>query len=303
MGKIFSAQDATVLLSIPILSTIAWSVPERNWLQLCRRLGRFAIPALTDDPDSLLQRMRQTLGENAIALSPETILCELAAEQILARLQLLKDYHPSGWKPAIQLVGREYIEAALQNGHGVILWVGYFVGSELVSKIALHQAGLAVRHLSRVSHGFSSTRFGLRYLNRIQTAIEERYLAERIVMSADNPTQAMLSLAYQLRHNQIVSITAHRNSKTPTKVKLLDGYMYLAPGAPLLAHQTKAALLPVLPLRDENGNLTVIVEAPLQVSSARSDRKVMESTAQQYATLLEPYVLKFPGQWLGWLHL
>ncbi len=303
MAKILSAQDATVLLSIPILSTIAWSVPERNWLQLCRRLGRFAIPALTDDPDSLLQRMRQTLGENAIVLSPETILSELAAEQILARLQLLKDYRPGGWKPVIHLVGREYIEAALQNGHGVILWVGYFVGSELVTKIALHQAGFAVHHLSRASHGFSSTRFGLRYLNRIQTAIEERYLAKRIVLSADNPTQAMLSLAYQLRQNQIVSITAHRNSKTPTKVKFLDGYMYLAPGAPLLAHQTKAALLPVLPLRDENGNLTVIVEAPLQVSSDRSDRKVMERTAQQYATVLEPYVLKFPGQWLGWLHL
>jgi lauroyl/myristoyl acyltransferase len=303
VAKILSAQDATVLLSIPILSTIAWSVPERNWLQLCRRLGRFAIPALTDDPDSLLQRMRQTLGENAIVLSPETILSELAAEQILARLQLLKDYRPGGWKPVIHLVGREYIEAALQNGHGVILWVGYFVGSELVTKIALHQAGFAVHHLSRASHGFSSTRFGLRYLNRIQTAIEERYLAKRIVLSADNPTQAMLSLAYQLRQNQIVSITAHRNSKTPTKVKFLDGYMYLAPGAPLLAHQTKAALLPVLPLRDENGNLTVIVEAPLQVSSDRSDRKVMERTAQQYATVLEPYVLKFPGQWLGWLHL
>ncbi len=303
MAKILSAQDATVLLSIPILSTIAWSVPERNWLQLCRRLGRFAIPALTDDPDSLLQRMRQTLGENAIVLSPETILSELAAEQILARLQLLKDYRPGGWKPVIHLVGREYIEAALQNGHGVILWVGYFVGSELVTKIALHQAGFAVHHLSRASHGFSSTRFGLRYLNRIQTAIEERYLAKRIVLSADNPTQAMLSLAYQLRQSQIVSITAHRNSKTPTQVKFLDGYMYLAPGAPLLAHQTKAALLPVLPLRDENGNLTVIVEAPLQVSSDRSDRKVMERTAQQYATVLEPYVLKFPGQWLGWLHL
>ena len=303
MAKILSAQDATVLLSIPLLTAIAWSVPEGNWLQLCRRLGRFAMPALADEPDSLLQQMRQTLGENAIALSAETILSELAAEQILSRLQLLKDYRPGGWKPVIQLVGREYIEAALQNGYGVILWVGYFVGSELVSKIALHQAGLAVHHLSRASHGFSSTRFGLRYLNRIQTAIEERYLAERIVISADNPTQAMLSLAYQLRHNQIVSITAHRNSKTPTKVKFLDGYMYLAPGAPLLAHQTKAALLPMLPLRDENGNLTVIVEAPLQVSSDIPDRKVMEHTAQQYATLLEPYVLKFPGQWLGWLHL
>lgn len=303
MVKIFSAQDATILLSIPILSAIAWSVPERNWLPLCRRLGRFAIASLTDNPESLLQRMRQTLGENAIALSPETILSELAAEQILARLQLLKDYRPGGWKPAIQLIGREYIEAALQSGHGVILWVGYFVGSELVSKIALHQAGFAVHHLSRASHGFSSTRFGLRYLNRIQTAIEERYLAERIVMSADNPTQAMLGLAYQLRHNQIVSITAHRNSKTPTKVKFLDGYLYLAPGAPLLAHQAKAALLPVLPLRDTNGNLTVIVEAPLQGASDRSDRKVMERMAQQYATLLEPYVLKFPGQWLGWLHL
>jgi lauroyl/myristoyl acyltransferase len=300
--KVFSPHDATVLLSVPMLTAIAWSVPERYWLNLCRRLGAFAIPSVTDNPDRLLQQIGQTLGEKVIA-PPQSVLSELAAEQILAKLQLFKAYHPGGWKPVIQLVGGEYIETALQNGHGVILWVGYFVGSELVAKMALHQAGLAVHHLSRASHGFSSTRFGMHYLNRIQTAIEKRYLAERIVLSPDNPTQTMLTLAHQLRHNQIVSITAHRNSQTPTKVKFLDGHIYLAPGAPLLAHQTKAALLPLLPLRDEAGNWTVIVEAPLQVSSDRSNRKTLEGMAQQYATLLEPYVLKYPSQWLGWLHL
>lgn len=285
------------------MTAISWIVPERYWLQLCRRLGSLAVPALTDDPKALLQIMHQTLGDRIPTQSPEAILTEVASEQILSRFQLLKDYHPGGWKPRIQLVGWEHIETALQKGHGVILWVGYFVFGELVAKIAFHQAGLAVHHLSRTSHGFSSTRFGARYLNPIQTIVEDRYLAERVVLSPDNPTQAMLRLAAELRHNQIVSITVHRNSKTPKKVKFLDGYLYLAPGAPVLARQTQAALLPVFPLRNETGDFTVIVEAPLEVPGDISDRKAIEQITQQYAALLEPYVLKFPGQWLGWLHL
>lgn len=61
-------------------------------------------------------------------------------------------------------------------------------------------------------------------------------------------------------------------SKTPKKVNFLDGYLYLAPGAPVLARQTQAALLPVFPLRNQAGDFTVIVEAPLEVPGDSSDR-------------------------------
>ncbi len=301
--KVFSGTDAAVLFAIPGLTTISWGVPERYWQKICRRLGPIAIPTITENPQSLLQVIQETLGDRKITQSPEAILTQMAGEQILSRLQLLKDYLPGGWKPKLQLVGREHIDTAIESGHGVILWLGYFVFCDLLPKIAFHRAGLAVHHLSSAHHGFSSTRFGTGYLNPIQTTIEDRYLAERVVLSPENPTKAMLTLAYRLRDNQIISITAHKNAKNPFKVKFLDGYLYLAPGAPLLAQNTKAALLPVLPLRNQAGELTVTVEAPLQISGDISKREVTKHLAQQYAKLLEPYVLKFPGQWLGWNHL
>lgn len=300
--KVFSGTDAAVLLGIPGLTAISWGIPEHFWPKICRQLGPIAIPTITDNPRSVLQLIHQILGNHQITQSPEAILTQVAGEQIQSRLQLLKDYFPGGWQPQLQLIGREHIDTALENDHGVILWLGYFVFCELVPKIAFHRAGLAVHHLSSAYHGFSSTRFGTRYLNRIQTRIEDRYLAERVVLSPENPTKAMLTLAYRLRNNQVISITAHKNAKKPLKVKFLDGYLYLAPGAPLLAQKTKAALLPVLPLRNQAGELTVRVESPLQISADIPEREVTENLTQQYARLLEPYVLQFPGQWLGWNH-
>lgn len=301
--KAFSTTDLAVFLGLPLLFTISWLVPERLWPRLCRRIGPLAVPMLAGDAPARVRLIRRTLGATRLKAAPKEILSELAGEQILSILQLLKGYRPGGWKPAIALSGKAHIEAALARGRGAILWVSYSVYGDLISKMAFHRAGLAVSHLSRASHGFSDTRFGARFLNRLQTAIEDRFIGERVSLTAKGATGALDHLRARLGDNRAVTFTVHRNAKRPATVPFMDGQLHLAPGAAVLARKTGAPLLPVFAFRDETGGLTVTVGAPLEMAEELPTEAVVEQAARQYAAALDPYVRRYPGQWRGWLHL
>ena len=149
----------------------------------------------------------------------------------------------------------------------------------------------------------SATRFGVRWLNPIQTRVEDRYLSARVMLSPGNPNAALKTLATRLGENGVATVTVHRNAKRPAVVPFLDGELVLAPGAPLLAHRTEAALIPVFAFRDATGDHAVTFEPPLDVPQGLPKGQVTQSVGRQYAARLEPYVLEHPGQWRGWLHL
>ena len=76
-----------------------------------------------------------------------------------------------------------------------------------MTKIALHRAGYRIVHLSHPRHGFSSSSFGVRYLNPVHRRAEDRYLAERVVLSLASPVGAMRTLMQRLKSNGVVTVT------------------------------------------------------------------------------------------------
>ncbi|MFQ5955374.1 MAG: hypothetical protein ACE5JZ_09960, partial [Kiloniellales bacterium] len=76
-----------------------------------------------------------------------------------------------------------------------------------------------------------------------------------------------------------------------------------ATGAADLAHATKAALLPVFPVREPEGHYRVVIEPPLVVRRDLPRREASDLALREYTARLAPYVLAYPGQWRGWLHL
>ncbi len=213
--KPISAADIAVLIALPALTCFAWLCPTRSWQWICRGLAPIAAHFLSRQGLSPVQRVQQRLGDRRLSSAADVITREALAGRIEQSLQILRDYRPGGWWPPIRLVGVEHIEAALNQGKGAILWDSNFASNGLVTKMALHRAGIAVSHLSRVGHGFTSTRFGMLVLNRVWTTIEERYLRERAVRSLEGPVAAMRLLYRRLRDNGIVSISVHSAAQTP----------------------------------------------------------------------------------------
>lgn len=299
-----SAGDAATLAGLPALFAIAWLVPERLWPAVARAGAPFYARMLSSRPRrELAARVAAVAGARALPMSAERIVGALAEEDLRSMIELLREHRPGGWRPALTLKGGEHIDAALDRGQGAILWIGHFVHGELAAKMALHRFGYGVHHLSHPRHGFSATRFGMRYLNPIRTRIEDRYISRRVTLSLSSSAGALRTLETLLRENRVVSITVRGTARRPCEVPFLDGTLTIALGAPNLAHDTRAALLPVLPLRDRAGGFTIHVEAPLAVPPELPRHQAASAAAREYAARLERHVLTHPEQWVGWLHL
>jgi lauroyl/myristoyl acyltransferase len=142
----------------------------------------------------------------------------------------------------------------------------------------------------------------MRVLNRLQTMVEDRWLGERILAPLQGKAPLDL-LARRLGANGVVSITAQRGTGRAVEVPFLDGGLRLAGGAPALAHKTGAALVPVFAFRNGTGVVEVVVEPPIRVEGGMPREHAVDRAARDYARILEPYVLRYPGQWLGWVQL
>ena len=297
---LISGADIGNTIGLAILGVLAWILPEGALPGFCRRFDGLNLKTLAGDEAALVGQIRALLAGREAALAADAIPAAVAGEDLLATMQLLRAYRPGGWSPEIELQGAEHIEAAA--GKGVILWVAHFVHGSLIAKMAGHRFGHSVSHLSHVRHGFSSTRYGMRYLNRVRTVAEDRYIEERIQRTDENPTTAMRRLLRKLAKKGMISITVRDDSLTPEKVPFLGGELTFAPGAPDLAHTTKSVLLPVFPVR-QGDRFTLIVDPPISIDR-EVDRKAATAKAlREYAGRLEQYVLKYPDQWLGWFHL
>jgi len=293
--------DVGVLIGAPAFTLPAWLLPERHWPALGRALSPMALGDLTKDAAATEAIIRRTLGPRRADFPAKTILRDMGAEGIFTFFQILKCHRPDGWTPRVRIAGFEQVHEALAAGRGAVLWVSHAFHGHLGAKIGFHRAGLQVVHLSTPAHGFSATRFGVRYLNRMQTRIEDRFIAERVLLPLQGQNAALQTLVKRLKANQPVSITGQRGTGRSVTARFLDGALPLAPGAPALAQMTGAKLLPVFAFRAEDGTVDVTVEPEIPLTGSKDE--AVTRAVQAFAERSVPYVLKYPAQWLSWVQL
>lgn len=216
-----------------------------------------------------------------------------------AQLMHFRCYRPDGWQPEMRIEGSQYLEEALAQGKGVILWVANFIYSDLVTKMALAQSGYRVSHLSRLVHGFSSTRFGIRFLNPLQQAIEDQFIRERVVVEENGLVPALMVLRRRLLDNGLVSITVGADALRMVETPFMDGVLRLSSGPAELAQMTGAVLLPVVTLKDGPMTFTTRIGAPLN-RQRDGDACSLETVASAYAEQFEPVVRRHGAYWNNW---
>ncbi len=274
------------------LGLIAWSVPPRFW-----RKAAFAICSIgrkrqyAPAYQKILER-KYTKPEIAdFSTTHRAYLKEL-------RFQILGLNGPwRSWQPDIRLNGAGHLREALGRGRGAILWVTATAFSTLISKMAFHYAGYRASMLSRPSHGFSTSSFGIRFLNPIWTGVEDRFIAERVLIFGEYAAEALKTVRARLSENRIVIITVGAEAHKFTEVPFFDTRLRLPTGPIRLARMTGAAILPVFTITRDIGKFEVSIQEPLQPAGADWDD---ESIAAAYAKRLEPFVLDHPDQWNGW---
>ena len=298
--RTFSARDMVVVAFLPLQFLISWCMPERLWPACARMLNPLTSFLYVKGGDRTQDLIAAVLGQRLPPRTGRQIVQGLAAEEFISILQILRGYRPGRWRPTIELTGTDHLRTALDHGKGAILWFSYTHARNVIGKMAIQQAGYSVSHLARPRHGLSPTKFGIRFLNRIQTAIENRYIKERIVIHDGKFHKAMRSLIVRLRANEVISIAVHRDAANPTSLPFLQGRIVLATGACWLSYKTGAALLPVTAYRDRKGTFKVEIDAPIDSRQFDSEEDAISCAQRDYIARLEAFVVEYPSQWRGW---
>ena len=285
-GDLFQAGRITAL------AAIAWSTPPPLWRRIAAAIPNFR------STDPALCRYQRTLGlsddANAVALLDR----RRRANALEAKLQILGLIGPwRFWRPDVRLRGESHLQKALANGRGAILWVAESYHGGLMLKIALHRAGYRLCQLSRPTHGFSISPFGIRYLNPLWRRVEDRFIYERVVIRDDDAAPAIEALRAHLSANRVAIITLGPEARRFVEVPFLRQRIRVPTGPIRLAQDTGAALLPAFVCADGDGTFEASVEPALASSDSRGTFDVV---AAAYAERIEPFVRTYPEQWTGW---
>ena len=297
-------EDLALAAELPLLAGIALTLPESHWPSACRRLEAAKARLGWFDPGPVARTAARVLGGASATFDGPVFALDSAAGRSEHHVQILRELGPRRWMPRLALEGGTHVDDAMSAGRGAVLWVAHFCFNALASKKALAGAGHRAWHLSRPEHGFSKSRAGIATVNRLRVRAELRYLAGRILIDRAKPMAATLAAQRVLRRNGIVSITAGAwEGQRVSTVSLLGGTLDLAVGAPGLARLAGASLLPVFTVRESDGALRVVVEAPIAVAREGDADAALDAAAQVFATRLDDYVRRYPAQWRDWKSL
>lgn len=291
--------DVVEILRLICLAPLAWLLPERLWDLPAGAVGVVMARLRYERSRTMARHVAAMIGDRA-TISADRVIPQRIGASYLDRMQILRCWRPGGWHPAVRLHGRDNLESALRSGKGAILWVTNSVYAGTVSKLSLHGAGFQVSHLSYQRHGFSQTDLGQLLLNPIRLRIEDRYLRERISVTKETAVVAARRLSSRLREGGIVSITVTGWGRRTVEAPFLAGRLRVANGAPALAVETGAPLLPLFVDRAEDGAFKVTIEPPIRADGRARRDAAIDELVRGYARALASHVLAHPEQWQGW---
>jgi lauroyl/myristoyl acyltransferase len=292
-----SKADLSRAAKLLSLTPPSWLLPVDSLLPVARKLRSLRVAATPIAGRA--RSLAQVLSDYVTMQQAFAIVSDLSDRLVEAQMQILALHRPARrWQPMIRWHGFDNIAAALDRGLGAILWVSDFVYGSLVTKMALHQSGIAVSHLSRPSHGFSVSPFGIRFLNPLWTRIEDQFIAERVMIIGNEASEALKILRMRLASNHVVSILVADTARRTLDTKFFRGAIRIATGPPHLSHVSGAPLLPVFTLRGDDGVYDVMIGRPLDVGCAEESNYAL--AVRTYAMMLESQVLAHRDQWNGW---
>ena len=293
-------QGRDVLVTALVVSfwLLVLCLPERCWPTLARWFAqrRLASTAkLTQDEIKTVQVVVGK-GESNAGWIEETFRREWLTHKYLSWMQLLACYRPWRWRPKPKLIGRQHLDDALAKGRGVVLLTANFAYKDLMTKVALADAGFGASHLSRDSHGFAESRLGKALLNPIYNGIERRFLRERLVFSGQDTKKVNEQIRQRLRENRPILVTVTPLGRRVRALPFLHGRIRIATGALNFAVEAGAQVLPIFTIRKPNGEVETIIEHPLAAKDSVSNGEAIQAMLDDYVPRMETYVAQNPDQ-------
>lgn len=205
----------------------------------------------------------------------------------------------------IQVDGLQHLEAALARGRGAILWESSGFGSRNLAKQVLAARGYPLVQVHAEAHlaGFGDYRQATWLCGRVAKPYFDRltrgFADEIVELSPDGSLAFTRALARRLGDNRLVCIAGDGSlGHGWAPVPFLGGSRRFATGTAHLAALTGAPLLPLVGVLDPGPR--VVIHEPIPVDPHAGRDRLALGTVTRYASLLEAWVRRLPGQYRGW---
>jgi lauroyl/myristoyl acyltransferase len=205
------------------------------------------------------------------------------------------------------VVGIEHLNEALARGRGAILWEAAPFGRRMAAKRILRDEGLAIHqvhsdnHLSDLEVGPDLSLVQQRFFQAFFDRQELRFVAELLRLPRDNAVAGRRTLLRRLRDNGILCMGNDGSyGRNVLSVPFLGHARGFASGFVTLTRASGAPILPIFCVETSAGCLQVVIEEALRLDETLERDGAARSMATQYVTLLESYVLRYPGEYRAW---
>ena len=190
----------------------------------------------------------------------------------------------------IDIEGKEFIEQALEEGRGAILFSAHFGGWE-------------ASNLLFSAHGFDWNVL----VRRIDNPLVEKYI-ERLrtgfgSQTIDKKASARTMLRV-LQANKLLGIVADLNvqEQEGTFVDFFGIPASTTTGLARLALRTRASVVPIFFVwQEERKKYLLKVDPPLEIRQSADEIEDVRLLTAQVTGAIEKFVRRYPGQWM-WIH-
>ena len=183
--------------------------------------------------------------------------------------------------------GREYLDAALARGKGVI-------------GLSAHLGNFPLMGAKLVQEGYPCASFiyGTNEARVVKLFFDiGHHLGISLIPTSPSHASVRKSLKW-LRENKVLCIQADRNSPQGVFVDFF-GYSAATPIGPVvLAKRTGATVLPMFVVREMTSKHRIIFGPPVELEVTGNKEKDILVNSAKFTKIIESYVKKYPEQWL-----
>lgn len=191
----------------------------------------------------------------------------------------------------IKIKGKEYLEQALAKQKGVIA-LGAHLGA-----FTLLGSRLAVEGFS-VNLMINQASFP-KLWKRLNTYQEN--LGQRIFPPKPITTSIKKSLNALHRNEVLYLVADERQRRGGILVPFFGQKAFTPPGPALFSLKTGAPLVPMVVLREDKLQWTLVIGHPIEIVRTTDDRKDIEALTAKFTEAIEDLIRQNPGQWT-WLN-
>ncbi len=197
---------------------------------------------------------------------------------------------PENIKESVKVEGLEYLEAAYNQGKGVIMATGHYGNWELLgATVALH--GYPMLSIARKQNNSYMDKL----INEYRQMVGQK-------IAYNHGGRDLLSISRMLKEKHLLGVLYDQDTNDGgVEVDLFGKKSFIPLGTAALARIYGSPILPVFMHNNEDGTCTARIHPPLYAPKTKDKENDFYVVTKQLVTILEHEIISDPEMWF-WVH-